>query len=184
MSNRWDERYHSGEMSDKPPEPVLVEHALLLQPGLALDVACGIGRHTVWLTDRGWRVTAVDYSTVALDMLRRRVSTSVEIVEADLEAGEFEIAPDRYDLICDMCFLHRPLFEPMKQGVTRGGVFIGVFPRRGAFRLEPGELDPYFAGWEILHRFQGFPGGAGEKRSSLAAFRSSAATQTAVASAY
>lgn len=159
MNNRWDERYRSGEMSDKPPEPVLIEHVRDLPPGRALDAACGIGRHAVWLSGRGWRVTAVDYSSVALGTLRGRVGPLVEIVQADLERGEFDIPSESFDLVCDLCFLHRPLFEPMKQGVRPGGLFIGVFPRRGSFRLEPGELDPYFAGWEMLHRFAGFPGG-------------------------
>lgn len=159
MNNRWDERYRSNDMSDKPPEPVLVEHAAAVPPGTALDVACGLGRHTVWLADRGWRVTAVDYSSVALNVLRPCVGSTVQVVQADLEAGEFQIVPAAYDLICDCCFLHRPLFEPMKDGVKPGGLFIGVFPRRSAFRLEPRELDAYFSGWEILHRFQGYPGG-------------------------
>jgi SAM-dependent methyltransferase len=159
VNNRWDERYRNNDMSDKPPEPVVVAHAGRLQPGAALDVACGLGRHTIWLAERGWRVTAVDYSSVALNDLRPRASPSVEIVQADLEAGEFDIVQAGFDLICDCCFLHRPLFEPMKNGVKPGGLFIGVFPRRGAFRLEPGELDPIFEGWEILHRFEGYPGG-------------------------
>ena len=159
MNNRWDERYRNNDMSDKPPELVVVEHVSTLPPGAALDVACGLGRHTVWLAEHGWRVIAVDYSTVALDALRPRVSGHVEVVQADLEAGEFIIAQASYDLICDCCFLHRPLFEPMKAGLKPGGLFIGVFPRRGSFRLEPGELDPYFESWDILHRFDGYPGG-------------------------
>lgn len=159
MNNRWDERYRNNDMSDKPPEPVVVRYGDLLKPGTALDVACGLGRHTVWLAERGWHVTAVDYSSVALDALRPRVGSTVTIVKADLEAGEFDIAPASYDLICDCCFLDRPLFEPMKNGVKPGGLFIGVFPRRGTFRLEAGELDPFFADWEILRRFEGYPGG-------------------------
>ena len=159
MNNRWDERYRNNDMSDKAPEPVVVDHVRGLEPGAALDVACGLGRHTVWLAERGWQVVAVDYSSVALDALRPRASDNVSIVQADLEAGEFEIAAAAYDLVCDCCFLHRPLFEPMKRGLRPGGLFIGVFPRRSSFRLEPGELDPYFDGWEIRHRFEGFPGG-------------------------
>src|SRR5687768_17413870 len=98
-------------MSDKPPEPVLVDHVRDLAAGAALDVACGLGRHSVWLAERGWQVVAVDYSSVALVALRVRVSGNVQIVQADLEAGAFEIAEGLYHLICDSCFLHRPLFH-------------------------------------------------------------------------
>ena len=38
-----------------------------LEPGRALDVACGEGRNAVWLAERGWRVTGVDFSGVAID---------------------------------------------------------------------------------------------------------------------
>ena len=31
-------------------------------PGRAIDLAAGEGRNTVWLAERGWRVTAVDFS--------------------------------------------------------------------------------------------------------------------------
>ena len=38
-----------------------------LPPGRALDLAAGEGRNAIWLARRGWQVTAVDFSQVALD---------------------------------------------------------------------------------------------------------------------
>ena len=37
-----------------------------LPPGRALDLAAGEGRNALWLAERGWTVTAVDFSMVAL----------------------------------------------------------------------------------------------------------------------
>ena len=37
-----------------------------LTPGRALDLAAGEGRNSVWLAERGWSVTAVDFSRVGL----------------------------------------------------------------------------------------------------------------------
>jgi SAM-dependent methyltransferase len=56
----WDERYATEELIWKAdPNRFLVEEADRLEPGRALDVACGEGRNAVWLASKGWRVTGV-----------------------------------------------------------------------------------------------------------------------------
>lgn len=40
-------------------------------PGTAIDLACGEGRNALWLAGLGWQVTAVDFSSAALDTGRR-----------------------------------------------------------------------------------------------------------------
>jgi SAM-dependent methyltransferase len=64
----WDERYAAAGMvwSATPNQFVAAELAGL-RPGRALDLACGEGRNALWLAERGWQVTAVDFSRVALD---------------------------------------------------------------------------------------------------------------------
>ena len=42
-----------------------------LPPGRALDLACGEGRNARWLAERGWQVTAMDFSPVAIEKGRR-----------------------------------------------------------------------------------------------------------------
>jgi SAM-dependent methyltransferase len=64
----WDERYAAADLvwSATPNQFVAAELAEL-PPGRALDLACGEGRNALWLAERGWHVTAVDFSRVALD---------------------------------------------------------------------------------------------------------------------
>ena len=64
----WDERYAAAELvwSSTPNQFVAAELAGLT-PGPAVDLAAGEGRNALWLAERGWQVTAVDFSLVGLD---------------------------------------------------------------------------------------------------------------------
>jgi len=148
-----------------PPHPLLVRAIRDRAPGRALDLACGRGRNALLLASRGWQVTAVDTDRVAiesLDAAAREQSLSIEPVLADLEKGEFVLPPDSYDLICDMLYLQRNLFAPIRAAVRQGGRFVASIlvendplrePRR--FRLRPGELEALFSGWKIDHYAEG-----------------------------
>ena len=157
MARDWEEHYRDAK-EDFAPEPLLVLAADLLPAGKALDLACGAGRNALYLAGLGWQVTAVDRSGAALGLLRKRAALTggIDIHSADLERGEFPIAPDSYDLICDIRYLQRDLFEPVRQGVKPGGVFAGVIlleqPGRDLqFRLKGGELRREFESWKILY---------------------------------
>ncbi|WP_017581454.1 class I SAM-dependent methyltransferase [Nocardiopsis valliformis] len=64
----WNERYRSSErVWSGRPNRHLVAEAADLAPGRALDVGSGEGADALWLATRGWQVTAVDISSVALD---------------------------------------------------------------------------------------------------------------------
>lgn len=84
----WDARYREKELLwTAEPNRFLVECVEGLAPGLALDLACGEGRNAVWLAERGWTVTAVDFSTVAIARGRALAAAgglAVDFVEADL----------------------------------------------------------------------------------------------------
>ncbi|KAA6224417.1 class I SAM-dependent methyltransferase [Streptomyces albofaciens JCM 4342] len=73
----WDAMYRSREqVFSGAPNPVLVGEVTGLPPGQALDVGCGEGADALWLARRGWQVTAVDVSQVAL---RRAAATAADL---------------------------------------------------------------------------------------------------------
>ncbi len=100
-SRGWDRRYAgSGFVWTVKPNRFLVEEAASLPPGRALDLACGEGRNAVWLAERGWEVTGVDFSQVALDKARRLAcqrGVSAEWVAADLL--DYRPEPGVFDLV-------------------------------------------------------------------------------------
>lgn len=160
----WDERYRAGEHATAEPSRLLVSVAEALKPGRALDVACGAGRHSIFLAQRGWNVTAVDSSEVGIEITNQRAAEldlSVETIVADLERGEFEIEANAYDLVCDFYYLQRDLFPRLLAGVRPGGLFVaaihmvddspGVKPMNPEFLLEPGDLRELLRGWKIEH---------------------------------
>ena len=100
----WDERYSGAgfEWSVNPNQFVAAE-LTGLPPGRALDLAAGEGRNSVWLAERGWSVTAVDFSRVGLEKGRKLAAARgvpegrVEWVVADL--SEYTPARQAYDLV-------------------------------------------------------------------------------------
>jgi SAM-dependent methyltransferase len=99
-SEDWDSRYAEQELVwSAGPNRFLAGEAADLPPGRALDLACGEGRNALWLAERGWRVTAVDFSRVAVEKGGRIADErglAVEFVVADLL--EYEPAAQAYDL--------------------------------------------------------------------------------------
>ena len=68
----WDDRYAATELVWSSGPNQFVAQALTdLPPGRALDLACGEGRNARWLAERGWQVTAMDFSPVAIEKGRR-----------------------------------------------------------------------------------------------------------------
>ena len=64
----WDQRYAAVEQVWSPePNGSVATELEGLGPGRAIDLACGEGRHALWLARRGWQVTAIDFSSVAVE---------------------------------------------------------------------------------------------------------------------
>ncbi|HTW98566.1 MAG TPA: class I SAM-dependent methyltransferase, partial [Acidimicrobiales bacterium] len=72
QAGEWDARYseQEGPRWSGRPNGRLVAEVGDLDPGRALDVGCGEGGDAIWLTGRGWSVTAIDVSEVALGRAR------------------------------------------------------------------------------------------------------------------
>ena len=97
----------------------------------------------------------------------RRLACRLRTIQADIEAHEYTIAPNAWDLIVIAYYLQRDLIEPAKQGVKPGGTLLIIVhitaagEEPTAHRLRPGELRRlYFSGedgWEVLHDYEGYP---------------------------
>jgi thioredoxin reductase/SAM-dependent methyltransferase len=129
----WEERYRARPaVWSGRPNAQLVAEAGDLAPGRALDAGCGEGADAIWLAERGWAVTAVDVSTVALERAAIRAGEAgvrVDWVHADLRREP--PAEGRYDLVSAQ-FMHLPpdqwrdLFARLAAAVAPGGTLLVV----------------------------------------------------------
>lgn len=133
----WDERYGgAASIWSGNPNQRLVEQASDLAPGRALDVGCGEGADAIWLARRGWQVTAVDVSSVALERAAQlaasagpEVSHRIAWRQADLRVWAPE--PSSYDLVsAHFMYLPQPalraLHGSLAAAVRPGGTLLIV----------------------------------------------------------
>ena len=131
----YDELYRSAPaVWSGRPNRQLVAEADALPPGTALDAGCGEGADALWLAERGWRVTGVDFSTVALERAAARARAEglddrVEWLPADL--GTWSPPRGRFDLVTAH-YLHsrgparEALFRRLAAAVAPGGTLLVV----------------------------------------------------------
>ncbi|MDQ1472354.1 MAG: tellurite methyltransferase [Bryobacterales bacterium] len=110
--------------------------------GRALDLACGSGRHALWLARQGWQVTAVDIEIQAIP--------GVTCIQADLEAHEYRIEPDSWDLIVCWLYWQPDLMPQIARGVRKGGIVGLAGKSSGRFATSLTNYQAAFPGWEEL----------------------------------
>jgi SAM-dependent methyltransferase len=104
-SSTWDERYSGNDLVwSATPNQWVEQVAVGLAPGRVLDLAGGEGRNALWLADRGWRATVVDFSHVALDRARalavqRFGADDKRLVTAHADLLTYTPEPGSFDLV-------------------------------------------------------------------------------------
>jgi SAM-dependent methyltransferase len=174
----WDERFRTGDHAGDEPDPLLTQldeyldafHDLPARASeadvpttrRAMDLACGAGRHAVYLAERGWRVTACDISLEGLRTARAfatRRGVDVRLFCQDLETIQLPAA--HFDLIVCFFYLQRDLFPQIRTALRPGGLlvhktyttdqlrFLGR-PRHATHMLRPQELLEAFRDFRVL----------------------------------
>jgi len=127
----WNQRYADAELVwSAEANGFLVQEVADLPPGRALDLGAGEGRNAIWLGERGWRVTAVDFSGVGLQKARRLAEArgvEVDWIEADLRS--YSPARGAFDLVV-LVYIHLPgeerraLVRRAADAVAAGGALL------------------------------------------------------------
>ncbi len=130
----WDERYATGELVwGSGPNRFVEAECADLEPGRALDLACGEGRNAIWLAERGWRAEGIDWSAVAIDKARH-LAAQRDVTHATFRAADLlddEPAPGAFDLVL-IAYLQvvasarRIVFARAAAAVAPGGTLLVV----------------------------------------------------------
>ena len=156
-AKKWNKKYQNNKIPDEPIA-LLKEYAEIVNIGNALDIACGMGRHSKYLAKLGFKVDALDISSVAINTLKNIENINAKVVDFD----EYKLEKNKYDLVLCVYFLKRSLFESMIDALKPNGIIImETFvedeenerePSNPDFLLKKGELEEVFSKrCQILH---------------------------------
>jgi SAM-dependent methyltransferase len=131
----WDARYGEpdGAMWSGRPNGRLVAEVADLTPGRALDVGCGEGADAIWLSRRGWTVTAIDISDVAVGRAREAAELAGATVEwvcgnalqTPFPAGSFDLVSMQYPALPKAA--GEAAVRTLLDAVRPGGLLLAVY---------------------------------------------------------
>lgn len=127
QKTQWDQRYSRPTfIFGKSPVEFLAENYHFIPfEGTVLDMGMGEGRNAVFLAQKGYKVTGVDISSVAVKkayLLAQEFGVKIKGVVASLK--DYKIAPGTYDAIICFYYVDRSLIEKMKTWLRPGGILI------------------------------------------------------------
>lgn len=157
---KWNEKY----LHFKAPTRVIevLQNFYELAPNhKALDIACGKGRHSLFLRDQGFVVDAIDISEVGTKALVEEENICVGIHDLD----NFIPQKQKYGLVLNAYYLNRRLFPYIKESLCEGGLFIAetfveveeegfAMPSNRDNLLRKNELLCAFIDCEIVYYFE------------------------------
>jgi SAM-dependent methyltransferase len=158
---KWDRKYLENPelLAKRAPSKMVAKYAKLAPFKEALDIACGGGRHLLYLASLGFRVDGIDISKVAIKKLAKIVDKSkIELIEADLDSYKFE--KNRYAFVVMSNYLDRDVIKRAKESLVVDGIFVVETYIEDAinqkpnlnpnFLLKKGELEKIFKDFKIL----------------------------------
>mgnify|MGYP003949713305 FL=1 len=166
---KWDQRYREGAYASRNyPSEFLRNRAELLNIGRAMDLACGLGRNSIYLAELGFEVDAIDVSLVGLEIAREKAKERrllIHWLNEDL-VNDWTIPTQQYDLILMFRFVSSEVLLKLPQLLALGGALIieehlewpqgnVVGPSGNRFRVKPGELMEGCKELDVLFHYEG-----------------------------
>ena len=165
MPERWNQRYSAPSELPEVCYGLQKNSHLLPKTGTGLDLACGLGQNSIFLTKHGLSMHGWDYSVAGIEQMKRHCGIQkVEVNQRCIDLTNTPWPSQTFDLICVTAFLDRTLCPQIVSHLNPGGILVyQTFnqvtdiegenlnkPRREQFCLGAGELLTLFAELEAL----------------------------------
>jgi cyclopropane fatty-acyl-phospholipid synthase-like methyltransferase len=109
-------------LPEEPSQWIVKYAPLINKKGRVLDLACGRGRHAIWLAKHDFQVDALDRDAL---MTSNMVGiNNINVLTVDIETGDWPQLAQRYDGIVVSRYLYRPLLRTLAGILNPGGVLI------------------------------------------------------------
>jgi 2-polyprenyl-3-methyl-5-hydroxy-6-metoxy-1,4-benzoquinol methylase len=137
-------------MGDSVHSEILENYIYLASKGNALDIACGNGRNSRFLAQKGFQVDAVDISDTVINHLAGK-DPAINNICQDMDT--WQIPQDHYQVIICIRFMDRRLFPMIQKGLKPGGVIIfeSFIDEKKEYCLEPNELLEAFRSFRVVY---------------------------------
>ncbi|MBQ7528733.1 class I SAM-dependent methyltransferase [bacterium] len=160
----WEERYNAPGRKLKEPEPFVVSCSKYLYPGRVLDIACGEGRHSLYVANLGaqFEVWGIDRSPTAIDFCQRAAKegnlNNTNFLVCDLEKEP--LPSGLWENIIVTRYWQEELCAQIISKLVPGGVliyetytvdYLRYGERNRKHLLQPGQLKEAFAKLKILN---------------------------------
>ena len=177
---KWESRYVQGSYQARSyPSAFLTQWLPRINPGRALDVACGAGRNALYEAERGFEVDAIDISSSALEQAKASAKVRgvrVNWIEADLD--DHQLPSSHYRLVSVIRYINRALMAQLTDTLEPDGWLIFEHhyqtdqpvggPRGSDFRLAPQELLQRFRALRVIHYLEDIVDDPDGRRMALA----------------
>lgn len=153
---------------DGKPEKIVEEIPKLLESGSVLDIGAGEGRNSIFLAERGFKVTANDISDVGIEKINKLAKEKGLNIQAEVNDLKSLTLNNNFDVLICTFVLHHfdrqnalALIKQIQNHTNPGGVnaltaftedgdFYRHSPQTKNFYLKPNELKELYNGWEVL----------------------------------
>lgn len=179
---KWDAKYEAGAFTSRPYPGVFLKESLdsikktleevgMHAPWRALDIACGAGRNTHFLSCNGFQVDAVDISATGLQRAAENTPTdalNINWHQHDLDHGlPTELLGEHagYHLIVMMRYVNLALLRTLPDLLAPNGYLICEEhlqtdqavsgPKSQRFRVAPGDLETHTRPLAVEHIREG-----------------------------
>jgi tellurite methyltransferase len=166
---KWNRRYLEGTHGKLSPDLLLIDafdryiEPLFPDAGVALDIAGGMGRHAIFLAEKGWRVRLIDIAEAGISNGRQNAGSRASRIDFRVEdLTRFDGSRETYELIIVFFFLRREMFPELVKALKPGGLLIykgytraqtkfGGGPTNPEYLFEENELVDSFRELQVLH---------------------------------